>query len=256
MVCAIGLFTDFGIAGPYLGQVRGVLLEAAPHVPVIDLMADAPACRPRAAAYLLAALAPEWPSGMVVMAVVDPGVGSARLPLIARIDGRWFVGPDNGLFELLSRRAGLAEFWAISWRPQRLSASFHGRDLFAPVAARLAQGEMPEAIGARPVEPWRPADWPDDLAEIVYVDCYGNAMTGLRAAAMGEEAGLAVAGRRLARARTFADVPAGGAFWYENSIGMVEISVNQGAATDVLGLRIGDAVEIVAELGQNTDAAP
>lgn len=256
MVRAIGLFTDFGIAGPYLGQVRGVLLQAAPGVPVIDLMADAPACRPRAAAYLLAALAPEWPSAMVVMAVVDPGVGGARLPLIARIDGRWFVGPDNGLFELLSRRAEQAEFWAITWRPQRLSASFHGRDLFAPVAARLAVGERPEAIGARPVEPWRPADWPDDLPEIVYVDCYGNAMTGLRAAVLGEGRELAVAGCRLAPARTFADMPSGGAFWYANSIGLVEIAVNKGAASDVLGLRIGDAVRIVAELGQNTDAAP
>lgn len=256
MARAIGLFTDFGAAGPYLGQVRGKLLEAAPQMPVIDLMADAPACRPRAAAYLLAALAPEWPSGMVVMAVVDPGVGGARLPLIARIDGRWFVGPDNGLFELLSRRAEQAEFWAITWLPERLSSSFHGRDLFAPVAARLALGETPEAIGARPVEPWRPADWPDDLSAIVYVDCYGNAMTGLRAATMGERTELAVAGRRLARARTFADRPAGSAFWYENSIGMVEIAVNQGAANDVLGLQVGDMVGIVPDLGQNTDAAP
>ncbi|MGE5516658.1 MAG: S-adenosyl-l-methionine hydroxide adenosyltransferase family protein [Bacteroidota bacterium] len=241
---AIGLFTDFGVAGPYLGQVRGVLLTRAPQVPVIDLMADAPACRPRAAAYLLAALAPEWPADMVVMAVVDPGVGGARLPLIAQIDGRWWVGPDNGLFEVLLRRAGESRCWAVTWRPERLSASFHGRDLFAPVAARLALGDAPEAVGAHRVEPFRPQDWPDDAAEIIYCDHYGNAMTGLRADRMGEGAEIAVAGRRLARARTFADASPGEAFWYENSLGLVEIAVNQGSAVDDLGLQIGTGIAV------------
>lgn len=241
----IGLFTDFGALGPYLGQVRGVLLTRAPLSPVIDLMADAPACNPRAAAYLLAALVPEWPAAMVVMAVVDPGVGGSRLPLIAEIDGRWFVGPDNGLFEPLLRRAGHARCWAVNWRPQRLSASFHGRDLFAPVAARLAQGERPEAIGAEPVAPSRHHDWPDDLAEVIYGDCYGNAMTGLRAAEMGQGDVLEIAGRRLARARTFADLPKGSAFWYENSIGLVEIAVSEGSALAVLGLEIGTPVRVI-----------
>lgn len=101
----VGLFTDFGLAGPYVGQMKGRLLTLAPATAVIDLMHDAPAFDPRSAAYLLAALVPEWPADMVVMAVVDPGVGGARRPLVAEIDGRWFVGPDNGLFELLWRRA-------------------------------------------------------------------------------------------------------------------------------------------------------
>lgn len=241
----IGLFTDFGALGPYLGQVRSVLLARAPLVPVIDLMADAPACNPRAAAYLLAALAPEWPAAMVVMAVVDPGVGGARLPLIAEIDGRWFVGPDNGLFAPMLRRAGQARCWAITWRPQRLSASFHGRDLFAPVAARLAQGDRPEAIGAEPAAPTVCSDWPDDLAEVIYGDCYGNAMTGLRAAGLGLGDALEIAGRRLPRARTFADLPKGCAFWYENSIGLVEIAVSEGSALAVLGLEIGTPVRVI-----------
>lgn len=239
----IGLFTDFGLAGPYLGQVRSVLLERAPGVPVLDLMADAPACNPRASAYMLAALAPEWPVSMVVIAVVDPGVGSDRLPLVAEIDGRWLVAPDNGLLELLLRRARTSRVWAITWRPERLSPSFHGRDLFAPVAARLARGEMPETIGACPVEPLRP-DWPDDLAEVVYGDCYGNAMTGLRADGVAADAVIHLSGRVLRRARTFADIPEGCAFWYENSIGLVEISINQGAAKDVLGLKVGSPVVI------------
>lgn len=241
----IGLFTDFGLAGPYLGQVRGVILRHAPAAPVIDLMADAPACRPMSAAYLLAGLAAEWPEDMVVMAVVDPGVGSARLPLIADMDGRWFVGPDNGLFELLLRRqARQARVWAVTWRPQRLSASFHGRDLFAPVAARLSRGESPEEVGAEMVAPWRPTDWPDDLPEVIYGDVYGNAWTGLRAARIPPEARLVVAGQELTRARTFADRPRGAAFWYENSSGLVEIAVNKGNAMAVLGLNLGAPVQV------------
>lgn len=240
----IGFFTDFGLAGPYLGQVRGVILRQAPSAPVIDLMADAPACRPMSAAYLLAALTAEWPEDMVVMAVVDPGVGSARLPLIAEIGGRWFVGPDNGLFELLLRRAVRSRVWAVTWRPQRLSASFHGRDLFAPVAARLSRGETPEAIGAETVMPWRPVDWPDDLPEVIYADVYGNAWTGLRAAVLPPDARLLAAGRQLTRARTFADCSPGDAFWYENSSGLVEIAVNQGSAMAVLGLNLGVPVQV------------
>lgn len=244
----IGLFTDFGHAGPYLGQVRGVLLRHAPQAPVIDLMADAPAFRPRAAAYLLAALAAEWPEDMVVMAVIDPGVGGDRLPLIAEIDGRWFVGPDNGLFAVLSRRAARARVWAVTWRPERLSASFHGRDLFAPVAARLSRGETPEAIGAEAVPrhpaDWHPADWPDDLPEVIYGDVYGNAWTGLRTATMPPDARLLVAGRVLTRARTFADRPHGEAFWYGNSCNLVEIAVTEGSAMDVLGLALGAQVGI------------
>lgn len=241
----IGLFTDFGVGGPYVGQVKSVLFQRAREVPVIDLMADAPAFDPRAAGYLLAALVPEWPAGMVVMAVVDPGVGSTRRPLIADIDGRWFVGPDNGLFEPLMRRAGVVRTWAVTWRPARLSASFHGRDLFAPVAARLALGDAPDTIGAEPVEALRFPGWPDDVPEIIYGDAYGNAMTGLRAATVADGALVQLDGRRLARATTFADLPKGSAFWYENSIGLVEIAVSQGRAWDEFRLSVGAQIAVV-----------
>ncbi|MCR6632009.1 MAG: SAM-dependent chlorinase/fluorinase [Magnetospirillum sp.] len=240
----VGLFTDFGLAGPYVGQMKGRLLTLAPATAVIDLMHDAPAFDPRSAAYLLAALVPEWPADMVVMAVVDPGVGGARRPLVAEIDGRWFVGPDNGLFELLWRRAIQARAWTVTWRPQRLSASFHGRDLFAPVAARLAQGETPEAIGAEAAEPLRFPQWPEDWAAIIYADAYGNAMTGLRASIVAADATVQVAGQQLHRANTFADRPKGSAFWYENSIGLVEIAVSEGRACDVLGLELGGEVGV------------
>ena len=239
----IWLFTDFGREGPYVGQMTAVLHREAPGVAVVDLLADAPALEPQFAAYLLSALTSGCRSGDVVLAVVDPGVGSDRRPLVVEADGVCFVGPDNGLFELVIRRANRAAAWTIAWRPERLSASFHGRDLFAPVAARLALGEPPPGP-AEPPTRW-PA-WPDELAAVIYVDGYGNAITGLRARGVDAAGQLEVAGRTLRRAGTFADVPVGEAFWYENSSGLVEIAVNGGSAASVLGLAPGAKVTLVA----------
>jgi S-adenosylmethionine hydrolase len=244
----IVLFTDFGLSGPYVGQMKVVLAREAPGVPVIDLFADAPAFDPQAAAYLLPAYAAEFPMGTVILAVVDPGVGSQRAPLAVQADGRWYVGPDNGLFALVTRRAADARVWEVTWQPPRLSASFHGRDLFAPVAAFLARGEAPPGRERGTAEIARApgADWPDDLARVVYVDGFGNAMTGLRAAAVPAEHTIAVAGRSLARARTFSDLPPGTPFWYENANGLAEIAVNQGSAADLLGLDVGLEFALVA----------
>lgn len=238
------LFTDFGLEGPYTGQVKAVLHQTAPEVPVIDLFADLPPGKPQPAAYLVAAYAVWFPPGTVVLAVVDPGVGGARAAVIVEADSRWYVGPDNGLFELVMRRADRARSWELIWRPEALSASFHGRDLFAPAAGRLARGNM-AASRARPGESGRYPDWPDDLPEIVYIDRYGNAMTGLRAALLPHAARLSVGGRVLARHRTFSDVPEGEAFWYENSNGLAEIAVNAGCADAVLGIAVGTPVTVL-----------
>ena len=239
----IVLFTDFGLAGPYTGQMKAVLAREAPGVAVIDLFADAPTRNPRASSYLLAAYAPWFPPGTVFLAVVDPGVGGARAPIVAAADGRWFVGPDNGLFELVLRRATSATVQEIAWRPEQLSASFHGRDLFAPVAALIARGAAP-ALTPRPPESARRRHWPDDLAEIVYVDHYGNAMTGLRAQTLAPDARLGVAGASVPPAQTFSTVPEGQALWYENSCGLAEIAVNLGRADTALGLAIGSTVAV------------
>jgi S-adenosylmethionine hydrolase len=240
----IVLFTDFGLDGPYTGQMKAVLHRMAPGVPVIDLCADAPVGDPKASAYLLAAYAAWFPAKTIFLCVVDPGVGGERPALIVEADARWYVGPGNGLFELVQRRAARTRRWDVTYAPERLSASFHGRDLFAPVAAMLARGDDPPGRPRSDAADRRP-DWPDDLAEIVYVDHYGNAMTGLRASTLTPEARLAVAGRMLERATTFGDRPPGTAFWYENSNGLAEIAVNQGRA-DALGLAVGSAVVVIA----------
>jgi hypothetical protein len=237
----IVLCTDFGLEGPYTGQVKAVLARAAPAVPVIDLFADLPPFRPQGAAYLLAAYGAVFMPADVILTVVDPGVGGARAALALEADGRWYVGPDNGAFELVLRRAHAARCWRIDWRPAALSATFHGRDLFAPVAAALAQGEPPRGTAAPPT---RHPDWPDDLPEIVYVDRYGNAMTGMRAATLPAGTELEVTGARIPRARTFSDVPSGGLLWYANANGLAEIAANGASAAARLELAPGAPVTV------------
>jgi S-adenosylmethionine hydrolase len=144
----------------------------------------------------LAVYAAWFPLGTVFLCVVDPGVGGTRPAIVLEADGRWYVGPGNGLFELIQRRATKTRSCDIAWRPERLSS--------------------------------------DDLCEIVYVDHFGNAMTGLRAAMLPPNAKLAAAGRILERERTFSDRSPGEAFWYENSNGLAEIAVNRGALTGIL----------------------
>ena len=244
MTAIIALFTDFGLEGPYTGQVKTVLHQIASGVPVIDLFADLPAAKPLPAAYLLAAYGGWFPPGTIILAVVDPGVGGERAAVVVEADSRWYVGPDNGLFELVTRRAGRARSWEISASPEAISASFHGRDLFAPIAALLARGDPPAGrLLSHGIS--RRLDWPDDLPEIVYIDRFGNAMTGLRAALIPDGARLAVGGRVLARRRTFSDVAEGEALWYENSNGLAEIAVNAGRADATLGLAIGTPAAIL-----------
>lgn len=245
----IVLFTDYGLAGPYVGQLHAVLQREAPDIPLIDLMHDAPVFAPRQAAYLLAALADEFPAGTVILGVVDPGVGGPRRGAVLEVDGRWYVGPDNGLFNVIAQRGRAVRWWDITYRPERLSVSFHGRDLFAPVAGRLARGEAPPGDAVVPVLRIR-AGWPEDLAQVIYVDAFGNVMIGIRGQRVPEQARLAVRHEPILRAERFSAVPVGRAFWYINSCGLLEIAVNQGSAASQLGLVVGDTVAVVqAEKG-------
>ncbi len=264
----IVLFTDFGLTDPYVGQMHAVLAREAPGVPVVDLFHSVPDFNIRAGAYLLPAYAREFPSGTVFVCVVDPGVGGARRPVMLQADKRWYVGPDNGLFEMVMRRATEYEYRVIRWRPPRMSASFHGRDLFTPVAAKLARGEIPDSEPASYFPERRttesllargemsdaessnltvPPDafWPEDLAEIIYIDHYGNGITGLRAASVSAAQAIRVGGEVLKYARVFSDVPPGTAFWYENANGLVEIAVNGGSAAARLSLRPGDPLTLI-----------
>jgi S-adenosylmethionine hydrolase len=242
---SIFLFTDFGAADLYVGQVKAVLQREAGSVPVIDLLHEAPAFSVRAGAHLLAAFAGQLPPDSVTLAVVDPGVGSAREAVALNADGRWLVGPDNGLMSVLAARAVSRACWRITWRPATLSASFHGRDLFAPVAAAVARGEFPagkaESIAGLGVD-----FGAADVGEIIYIDHYGNAFTGLRARGLARNTRLVVNGHRIEYARVFSAVEAGAVFWYENSLALVEIAANSADAAAKLDLRIGQSFAVEA----------
>lgn len=238
---AIVLFTDFGSADVYVGQVKAVLARHAPGAEVVDLLHDVPAYSVRAGAHLLDALKDFFPAGSVFLAVVDPGVGSVREALILEADERHYVGPDNGLLSVIGARAVKRRWWRILRRPRALSESFHGRDLFAPVAALLAAGKLTHGEREEIVTPATELG-ANDAAEIIYIDHYGNACTGLRAGSAPREAILVAGGSRLSYARVFYAAPRGVGFWYKNSYGLVEIAVNLGSAAQLLGLSIGDEV--------------
>jgi len=241
----IVLFTDYGWRGPYVGQMKAACLQVAPTVPIIDLLHDAPVFDARASAHLLAAYTASFPRGTTFLCVVDPGVGSdCRQPVILQVDGKWFVGPGNGLFDVVAQRGKAPQWWQITWQPQQLSDTFHGRDLFAPVAAQLALGKEPPGLPmAPPVLRQAPA-----FAEmldyfcVIYIDDFGNAITGLRGAVFSVEKTLQIGEHQVKYARTFSEVAMGVAFWYENSSGLVEIAVNQGSAAKVLEISVGDTI--------------
>jgi S-adenosyl-L-methionine hydrolase (adenosine-forming) len=238
----IALVTDFG-PGPYVGQVRLALDALLPGCPVLDLVCDLVPFRPDLAAYLLPALVRDVPAGTLFLCVVDPGVGGQRAPLALAADGRWFVGPDNGLLATVARRARALSAVRVGWRPAWSSQSFHGRDLFAPIAARICGGEdlQGEGMDGPSLQGW---DWPEDLARVVYVDVYGNLMSGVRADRLGSQGSLSLAGVDIPWARTFCEAAPGSAFWYENAFGLVEIAVNQGRADEALGLGPGSVLPL------------
>ena len=246
---AILLFTDFG-PDLYVGQVKSVLLEHAPHVPVIDLLHDAPAFDVRASAHLLAACVPRFAPGSVFFAVVDPGVGTARGAIVIECDGRYLVGPDNGLLSVCAGRSAASRCWSIAWRPDTLSSSFHGRDLFAPVAGAIAAGNWPDGRLVAQSSP-EVALGIEDACAIIYVDRYGNACTGVRASHVRRDALVHAAGARCMYAPVFGEAEAGEPFWYENSLGLVEIAANRASAASLLALRVGHAITIDGIYGEH-----
>lgn len=242
MICKkIILFTDFGANDLYVGQVHAVLADQAPGVPVIDLLHTVPRFDLHAGAHLLCALQKGFQQGSIFIAVVDPGVGGPRAALMVEADGKWFVGPDNGLLSCVIRAADECRSYRILWRPDDLSISFHGRDLFAPVAAKLATGAIPDS---EPVDPELP-DWPEQLDRIIYIDHYGNAVTGRSGDSISIEHNVLIHGHAVGYGRVFSDNENGQLFWYVNSIGLVEIAANRDSAARILDLAVGDTIRIL-----------
>jgi len=255
----VTLLTDYGLRDEFVGVLHGVIARIAPEARVIDLAHGIPRHDVAGGARRLARALPWVPPGVHV-AVVDPGVGGARRALAVRTvaEGRVLVGPDNGLLALAAERfGGVAAAVEISrspWRLEPVSPTFHGRDLFAPVAARLAAGAPLGEAGA-PLDPralvpaplTRPVREADGalVAHVVGADAFGNLELDADDLELPVGAEAEVAGRRARVARTFADVGRGELLLYRDAGGAVALAVREGDAAGALGLSAGDDVRIV-----------
>lgn len=244
MTGIITLLTDFGTADGYVGELKGVLATLAPDAQVVDVAHDLAAHDVDAARLAVARYWRRFPPGTVHLVVVDPGVGGARAALAVGCDGRFLVGPDNGV---LSPALLHPEVQCVSLLvPPGASATFHGRDVFAPAAAALAGGAALGSLGspvATPVvrrtpEPIRLADGRIE-GEVIGIDRFGNAVTNLMAMRGGT---IHVAGMELPVRRTYGDAPEGSALAVLGSSGLLEIAVRDGRAADRLGVRRGDRI--------------
>ena len=240
----VTLLSDFGTTDGYVGEIKGVLLAQVPDAAIVDVTHDVPAHDVESGRLALARYWRRFPPGTVHLAVVDPGVGSSRAALAVESDGRFLVGPDNGLLSpaLLLTAARVV---ALAVPPQA-APTFHGRDVFAPAAAALLLGTPLEALGQpvlAPVLRRTPEAHrrPDGAiaGEIITVDRFGNAITNC----LGMRGGtLEVKGHTLAIARTYADAPPGALVALCGSTGLIEVALRDGSAAARLGLARGAPV--------------
>lgn len=252
----ISLTTDYGTFDGFVAACHGVIARLAPDVRVIDVTHHVPPADVTRGAAVLAQTAPHLPASVHV-AVVDPGVGTERRGIALATPGGLLVGPDNGLLiwaaEALGGIGEAVELTNDAWFVGDVSRTFHGRDVFSPVAARLALG-APLTEAGRSIDPASVVRLPDPLvavgdgwveAEVVMVDRFGNiqlAAGGSLLSGLGPE--LDVSGVHARRGRTFGDVGAGELVVYEDSAGRVAVAVNGGRAVVVLSVKPGDVVRI------------
>ena len=253
------LFTDFGVRDAYVAQMKGAILSVDAGLTIVDLNHEVPAFNVRQAAYLLEASSRYLPAGSIVVTVVDPGVGTERRPVLCGTrSGRWFVGPDNGVLTHVLASQGLCEAYELTetvYFRSPVSATFHGRDMFGPVAAHLACGVSPSKFGSR-VEtlntlPFNSARVVGDFVagEIVHVDHYGNIVTNvtpdlLSGLQVGRDLAFAIAGRRWTApfCATYGTQPAGSLITLVSSGGTLEIACTEGSAAARVKAGAGDAI--------------
>ncbi len=252
----VTLTTDFGTQDAYVGVMKGVILSIVPQATLVDLCHEVPPQSVRAGAFVLYQAVPYFPPDSVHLVVVDPGVGGQRRPMAVRTERGVFVAPDNGVLSLVldsQPPLEIVELRNVNYHLQPASATFHGRDLFAPAAAYAAKGVPLSAMGPT-IDSWVSLPPPavetnpsgDIVAHVMHVDHFGNLILDVTADRIGYGVSFAAGRRRIARlSRTFSDVPSGHLVAYEGSThGHIEIAVRDGNAADHVGLRVGDQVLI------------
>ena len=250
MTAIITLLTDFGAADGYVAEVKGALFRLAPGVTLVDVTHDIPPGDVVAAAYVLGRTWRAFPEGTVHLVVVDPGVGTDRRAIAAEAGGHRFVAPDNGVLSRIIEAGGAR---VVSLRVSATaSPTFHGRDVFAPAAARLLAGEPLAALGA---EAGGPVLLPPPrlerrghayVGEVVHVDRFGTLVTSVPGTAVGTGGSVRIAGHDVPVGRTFADAAPGALVAFVGSSGAVEIAVWDGRADEVLGAGRGAEVQVMA----------
>jgi S-adenosyl-L-methionine hydrolase (adenosine-forming) len=258
------LLSDFGLTDGYVGMMKGVIAQIAPHLVVIDLTHQIPPQDIAAARFQLMVAYPYFPPGTVHVAVVDPGVGGTRRAIALQLAQGWLVGPDNGLFSgILTQQAVLTAIELTNphyWRCPTPSATFHGRDIFAPVGAHLANG-VPLANLGRPIAPSTlvtldlppltpiPGDYSGQLQGCIQaIDHFGNLITNIPGHLVsGRSWQIQVGNTRYPHHTTYAEGEPGAIIALIGSHGWVEIAVNQGSAHQQLAMGWGSAVTLIAE---------
>ena len=256
MTNLVALFTDFGPSDPYVAQLKGSIKTIAPSAELLDLSHSNAAFDISTASYLLSKSTRTLPPGSIIIAVVDPGVGSGRAGLAVRTQaGRIYLAPDNGILTEVLAREGLADARTLPIPTESISSTFHARDLFGPAAARLVNSESFDSLGAKAEKiirlPRNTATVMPNQAkgQVLHIDHYGNILTNIPGSELAKlKVGLlltvTIKGKSLSLPflRTYAEAPADRPFAQINSDGEFEIAINQGSAARELGIKVGDPV--------------
>ena len=241
----ITLLTDFGTADYFVGAVKGAILSVDPKAVIVDITHEIPPQDIEAGAFTLLAAYQTFPAGTIHVAVVDPGVGSTRRPIVVSTNEQLFVGPDNGIFSYICDREFSHRTFHITaekyFRPFP-SSTFHGRDIFAPVAAALSKGVKPEKLGPE-IEDEVRLEALDQIPRIINIDRFGNCITNITRDQLKSEKSLVINGKTIRNFRKFYGEDSSStpfAIW--GSAGFLEISVNGGSAAKKLRVKRGDKV--------------
>jgi S-adenosylmethionine hydrolase len=253
----ITLTTDFGLEDPFVGIMKGVILGIAPGAQVIDITHGIRSYNILQAAFLIDNAYSYFPAGTVHVIVVDPGVGSARRPIATVAKEHLFVAPDNGVLSCIFNNDSAAADSSVYWIQNRnlflnsISQTFHGRDIFAPVAAHLARGARIESVGPRIddfVKKELPKPQPRDgkvVGTVLHVDSFGNVITNLKQGDLAEDFAISVSGSSITRlCASFSDGAPGELFAIVGSAGYIELALNQGSAADRLNVGSGAEIEL------------
>jgi len=250
----VALLTDFGDDDHYVGVLHSILVRDAPGLERIDLTHGVAAGNIWAASFFLRCAWPHLPATAVVLAVVDPGVGTGRRAVAVEVEGRWLVAPDNGLAAAVAPASRLVVLDPSTMALGCVSPTFHGRDIFAPAAARIACGLEPTTLGVE-ADPdgLAPCPLPDPQRDgstvrgvVLHVDHFGNLISNIPASWAPAIGGMRAGWQHIARrVRTYSDAAPGEVVMLEGSSGLLELAVAGDSAATVLDLNIGDEVEII-----------